>query len=117
MKRTDCLVALRHVTPSSEDKQPRKNSGDINAEEDEGRWEYDLLPPNKVRTGQVCTGFVGLRDLVQIAIIDDTAAYVLFDTVYSAPQEDCVRSSVNISPPTRRYFHTYCCRSNNFIQV
>jgi Protein of unknown function (DUF3684) len=47
MKRTPCLVASRRVAQTYTDKR-RKKSDDTSDDEDESRWERDLLLPNKV---------------------------------------------------------------------
>ncbi|KAF8523641.1 hypothetical protein JB92DRAFT_3140729 [Gautieria morchelliformis] len=71
MKTTPCLVASRRIARASTNKR-HKRSDNTSDEEDEGRLEHDLLIPSK------------------IAIIDDTVTSVLFDTVFSAPQEDYI---------------------------
>ncbi|KAF8581823.1 hypothetical protein K439DRAFT_1513339 [Ramaria rubella] len=71
MKKTPCLVASRRVARTSTEKRKPKPNDD-SEDEEEGRWEHDLLLPNK------------------IAIIDDTVTYALFDSIFSAPQEDYI---------------------------
>lgn len=52
MKRTPCLVGSRRVVRTTLNKR-RKNLDNLSDDEDEGRWEHDLLLPNKVRNADV----------------------------------------------------------------
>ncbi|KAF8513724.1 hypothetical protein BU17DRAFT_95084 [Hysterangium stoloniferum] len=72
MKRTACLVASRRVARTLPEKRLSRKAGDDSDDEDEKKMEHDLLIPD------------------QIAIVDDMAAHIMFDTIYTAPQEDYI---------------------------
>ncbi|KIJ33557.1 hypothetical protein M422DRAFT_783144 [Sphaerobolus stellatus SS14] len=69
MRKTACVVASRRIPQTSPEKKAKTIKDD---EEEEKKTEIDLIIPS------------------QIAIVDDSTAYLMFDHVWTAPQEDII---------------------------
>lgn len=85
MKKAPCLVGSRSMSVKDQGKtkrSPKKSSNGDSDEEDEKRLEHDLLLPS------------------QIAVVDDLSSYIMFDNIFTAPQEDTLeRLYTNLGSP------------------
>ncbi|GJJ14590.1 hypothetical protein Clacol_008856 [Clathrus columnatus] len=75
MKKVPCLVGSRRISlkgqsPVTKSKKDVSRIGGESDDEDEKKLEHELLLPS------------------QIAIVDDLSAHIMFDIVFTAPQED-----------------------------